>query len=52
MRGIIGCAAGAIMFLIILPFGIRDLVRLYRLLNAQAPADEDANKQVGSADPT
>ena len=34
---VIGCSLGALMVLIIVPFGVRDLVRLYRLLNAQAP---------------
>ena len=42
---LISCTAGTLMFLIILPFGVRDLVRLYHYLNAQAPADEDLQNQ-------
>ena len=42
---LISCAAGALMVLIILPFGVRDLVRLYQFLNTQAPADEDAQNR-------
>ena len=38
---LIGCSLGALMVLIIVPFGVRDLVRLYRLLNAQVPSDDD-----------
>lgn len=39
---LIGCSLGALMVLIIVPFGVRDLVRLYHLLNAQAPSDDDS----------
>jgi hypothetical protein len=39
---IISCTAGAIMFLLIVPFGIRDLVRLYHFLNTQVPTEEDS----------
>ena len=39
---IIGCSLVVLMVLILVPFGIRDLARLYRLLNAHAPPDDDA----------
>jgi hypothetical protein len=48
---IIGCPLGALMALIILPFGVRDLVRLYRLLNAQAPSNDDAGSNGESPTP-